>query len=280
MREEKAENRLTPDSQQDSERKEQIRRRRAAIAKPQIVKPQIKDVPYQVNEALNILRGNIEMSGYNLKVIAVTSARSHEGKSSIAFRLAKNLAGLKKKVLYIDGDIRNSRVMLRYGIQGEYRGLSEYLCGRVSKERIIFHTDDPWMDMVFAGAVAPDPSVLFSGEMFKEFISYARELYEWVIVDTPPLNAVIDGLLIAKQCDGAILVVECGLTERVQAEKARKQLLYADVQILGAVLNKVHMNKHRYGYGYGYGYGEKKEKQSDGEGKKKGKRRTKKKEKE
>ena len=207
MREEKAENRLTPDSQQDSERKEHIRRRRAAIAKPQIVKQQIKDVPYQVNEALNILRGNIEMSGYNLKVIAVTSARSHEGKSSIAFRLAKNLAGLKKKVLYIDGDIRNSRVMLRYGIQGEYRGLSEYLCGRVSKERIIFHTDDPWMDMVFAGAVAPDPSVLFSGEMFKEFISYARELYEWVIVDTPPYGVVADAEIISELVDATILVV-------------------------------------------------------------------------
>lgn len=268
MRDENTENGLVPDQQRNGEQKEQVRRRR-----PMIVKPQISEVPHQVNEALNILRGNIEMSGYNLKVITVTSARSHEGKSSIAFRLAKNLAGLKKKVLYIDGDIRNSRVMLRYGIQGEYRGLSEYLCGRVPKERIIYHTNDPWMDMVFTGATAPDPSVLFSGGMFKEFISYARELYEWVIVDTPPLNAVIDGLLIAKQCDGAILVVESGLTERAQAEKARKQLLYADVPILGAVLNKVHMKRHSYGYGYGYeyGYGEKKEKQSNGEGKKKGK---------
>ena len=67
-----------------------------------IVSPQLGELPFQVNEALNILRGNIQMSGYKLKVIAITSARSHEGKSSIAFRLAKNMAGLEKKVLYID----------------------------------------------------------------------------------------------------------------------------------------------------------------------------------
>ena len=85
------------------------------------------------------------------------------------------------------------------------------------------------------------------------------------------MNVVIDGVLIAKQCDGTILVVESGLTERSQAEKARQQLLYADIKILGAVLNKVNINKGRYGYGYYgygyYGYGNKRKKEEQIEGK-------------
>lgn len=110
------------------------------------------------------------------------------------------------------------------------------------------------MDIIFTGAVAPNPSELLSGPLFEELISFLRSVYDYVIVDTPPLNVVIDGLLVSKQCDGCILVVESGITERAQAEKARQQLEYADIKVLGAVLNKVDVSGHRYGYGYGYGY--------------------------
>ena len=134
-------------------------------------------------------------------------------------------------------------------------GLSEHLCGSVERDKIIYHTDDPWFDMVFTGAVAPNPSELMSGDLFQKFIAFVRSIYDYIIVDTPPLNLVIDGLLIAKQCDGAVLVVESGLTERAQVEKARRQMVYADIKILGAVLNKARTGNGRYGYGYGYGYG-------------------------
>lgn len=106
--------------------------------------------------------------------------------------------------------------------------------------------------MVFTGAVAPNPSELMSGDLFQKFIAFVRSIYDYIIVDTPPLNLVIDGLLIAKQCDGAVLVVESGLTERAQVEKARRQMVYADIKILGAVLNKARTGNGRYGYGYGH----------------------------
>ena len=245
------------------------------MGQKEIIHPVLPELPFRVNEAVNMLRGNIQMSGYNLKVIAITSALAHEGKSSIAFRLACSMAGLNKRVLYIDCDIRNSRTSARYKIQGKHQGLSEYLCGKSSRESIIFHTEDPWMDMIFTGAKAPNPSELVSGRLFRELMAYARQTYDYVIADTPPLNVVIDGLIVAKQCDGAILVVESGLTERAQAEKAREQLQYADIKILGAVLNKADVKKRRYGYGYGYGYGyeyEYENKDENGE-KKKGKKR-------
>lgn len=232
-----------------------IRENRPMGQQKEVIKPVLSKVPFAVNEAINVLRGNVQLSGNNIKAVAVTSSLAHEGKSSMAFRLAKSMASLEKRVLYLDGDIRNSTTQIRYEIMGDKVGLSEYLCGEASKEKIIYHTDDQWLDMIFTGAKAPNPSALVSGPLFQELMQFLKSIYDYVIVDTPPLNVVIDGLLIAKQCDGTVLVVESGITERAQAEKARRQMEYAGINILGAVVNKVRMNERRYGYGYGYGYG-------------------------
>lgn len=232
-----------------------IRENRPMGQQKEVIKPVLSKVPFAVNEAINVLRGNVQLSGNNIRAVAVTSSLAHEGKSSMAFRLAKSMAGLEKRVLYLDGDIRNSTTQIRYEIMGDKVGLSEYLCGEASKEKIIYHTDDQWLDMIFTGAKAPNPSALVSGPLFQELMQFLKSIYDYVIVDTPPLNVVIDGLLIAKQCDGTVLVVESGITERAQAEKARRQMEYAGINILGAVVNKVRMNERRYGYGYGYGYG-------------------------
>lgn len=232
-----------------------IRENRPMGQQKEVIKPVMSKVPFAVNEAINVLRGNVQLSGNNIRAVAVTSSLAHEGKSSMAFRLAKSMASLEKRVLYLDGDIRNSTTQIRYEIMGDKVGLSEYLCGEASKEKIIYHTDDQWLDMIFTGAKAPNPSALVSGPLFQELMQFLKSIYDYVIVDTPPLNVVIDGLLIAKQCDGTVLVVESGITERAQAEKARRQMEYAGINILGAVVNKVRMNERRYGYGYGYGYG-------------------------
>ena len=232
-----------------------IRENRPMGQQKEVIKPVLSKVPFAVNEAINVLRGNVQLSGNNIRAVAVTSSLAHEGKSSMAFRLAKSMASLEKRVLYLDGDIRNSTTQIRYEIMGDKVGLSEYLCGEASKEKIIYHTDDQWLDMIFTGAKAPNPSALVSGPLFQELMQFLKSIYDYVIVDTPPLNVVIDGLLIAKQCDGTVLVVESGITERAQAEKARRQMEYAGINILGAVVNKVRMNERRYGYGYGYGYG-------------------------
>ena len=239
------------------------------------VAPEIDDLPFQAREAINVLRGNIQLSGANLKVIAITSAVAHEGKSSIAFRLTKSLAGLKKRALYLDCDIRNSVTMSRYGMHDQVQGLTEYLCGTAAMNDIVYRTQDKYMDVILTGAVAPNPSELVSGKLFTLLLDEMRKRYDYIIVDTPPINPVIDGTLIAKRCDGTVLVVESGLTDRVQAMRAKRQLEYAGIKILGAVLNKIGAAKKGYGYGsgygygYGYGYGEKNQKKS---GKKAGKK--------
>lgn len=220
-----------------------------------VVHPKTEELPFQAREAINTLRGNIQLSGYNVKAVAVTSPMAHEGKSSLAFRLAKSLAALNKKTIYVDCDIRNSVVKLRYHIEGKTRGLSEYLCGKLPLSEVIYHTDDPWMDIIFTGASAPNPSELLSGVLFSQLIEKLKRYYDYVVVDTPPVNLVIDGAVVAKQCDGAVMVVESGVTERSQAIRAKRQLEYAGVKLLGVVLNKVGTKKSGYGYGYGHRYG-------------------------
>ena len=219
------------------------------------VSPVITSLPFQVNEAINTLRANIQLSGYNIKVVGVTSSLIHEGKSSLSFRLAQSFAALGKRTLYMDCDIRNSQTLIRYKLRRPGPGLSEFLCGKTNLEDIVYTTDDPCFDIIFTGGVAPNPSELFSGELFKAMLQYLKEQYDYVIVDTPPVNAVIDGVLISNLCDGVVLVVESGVTERSVARHAKQQLDYAGVKILGVVLNKVGTRKSGYGYGYGYGYG-------------------------
>ena len=214
--------------------------------------PALSAIP---REAINKLRGNIQLSGYDLKVVAITSAVAHEGKSNTAFRLAESFANLKKRTLFLDCDIRNSHMTVRYKAVGDVKGLSEFLSGQAKLVDIDYKTSNPYLDIVFAGKTAPNPSELFSGPLFKQLLDFLKKNYAYVIVDTPPVCGVIDGVLIAKECDGTVLVVESGVTDRRQSIKAKQQLDYAGVKVLGAVLNKVGTRQSGYGYGYGYGYG-------------------------
>lgn len=223
------------------------------------ITPRLSSLDFHTKESINILRGNIQMAGYNVKVITFTSARAHEGKSSLSFRLAKSLAGLNKKVLYLDCDIRNSKTKKRYGIVEKTEGLSEYLCGQLPMEEIIFPTDDPYFDIIFSGKYAPNPSELLSEELFHQLIQNLKAQYDYVIADTPPANLVIDAVLVAKECDATIIVVESGNTDRRETLRLKGILENAGIRVLGVVLNKISFAKKRYGYGkYGYkkyGYG-------------------------
>lgn len=223
------------------------------------ITPRISTLDFHTKEAINILRGNIQMAGYNVKIIAFTSANAHEGKSSLSFRLAKSLAGLNKKVLYLDCDIRNSKTKKRYGIVEKTEGLSEFLCGQLPIEKMIFPTDDPCLDMIFSGKYAPNPSELLSGELFHHLMQNLKSSYDYVIVDTPPANLVIDAILVAKECDSTIIVVESGYTDRREVLRLKGILDNAEIKVLGVVLNKIMFSKKHYGYGrYGYkkyGYG-------------------------
>lgn len=226
-----------------------------------VVKLHVVPLEFQAREALNMLRGAIQMAGYKANVFAVTSALAHEGKSSLAFRLAMSLAGLEgKRVAFVDSDIRNSKLKKRYRITQKTTGLSEYLCGSAEVEQIVYPTDNPQLDIIFSGKVAPNPSELVSSSLMDDLLARLRTEYQYVIVDTPPVNLVVDGCIIAPKCDRTVVVVECGVTDQRELVHAIDALERAKVKILGIVLNKVDSKNNRYGeyrkpYGYGrYGY--------------------------
>ena len=109
--------------------------------------------------------------------------------------------------------------------------------------------------MVFAGPSVPNPTEILEKKYFKMLMDFAKEHFDYVLIDCAPIGAAIDAAVIAKHCDGAILVISQGVASSRLIQSVKKQLEASGVRILGAVLNKVKMNKSGYGYGYGKYYG-------------------------
>lgn len=222
---------------------------------------QIKE-DYRTREAYRSLRTNIEFTGADKKVIAITSCIPNEGKSSIAFNLSRSLAESGKKVLFIDADLRKSVLTSRYKVTGEVKGLSHFLSGQAKAADVIYALKNEKMVVIFAGVTPPNPAELLSSSNFKRLIDSARDVYDYIIIDTPPMGSVIDAAIVAQQCDGSVLVIASNEISSKFAKNVVEQLGKADCPILGAVLNKVNMTSNKY-YGkyydkyYGkYGNGE------------------------
>lgn len=212
----------------------------------------VAKLEFNVNEAYKALRTNVEFCGKNIKVIMLTSCTPDEGKSSVSFELARSFAEADKKVLLIDCDIRKSVMISRLQVDREVNGLSQYLTGKKRLDEIIYETNIPNLDMIFTGPTAPNPSELLGSEDFSDLLKFERNNYNYVIVDTPPLGGVIDGAIVAKNCDGALIVVESGAISYKMVQRVKEQLQKSGCSVLGAVLNKVDMQKRGY-YGRYYG---------------------------
>lgn len=207
----------------------------------------------RLDEAIKTLRTNIQFSGSGLKVIMLTSTVPNEGKSIISWKTAESFAQMGKKTLYIDADIRKSVLVRRMKPDRETPGLSQYLSAQNTLEESIYETNVPNLDIVFAGPYAPNPTELFEEEAFSTLIEYGREHYDAVVIDTAPLGSVIDAAIIARSCDGAIMVVESGNIGYKMLNKTKIQLQRTGVKLLGVVLNKVPMQKGSYYGSYYYG---------------------------
>lgn len=222
------------------------------------VKVNLEKSNYQITEAYKSLRTNIQFCGKDKKVIAITSCTPNEGKSSVSMQLAASLAEAGKKTLLIDADLRKSVLMGRTDTSGqEIQGLTHYLAGQSNLTDVICATEVKNFHMIYSGPFPPNPAELLGGKTFKNMLGTLRDIYDYIIVDTPPLGSVIDSAIIAGSCDGAIMVIESGAISYRFAQEVKDQLEKSNCPILGAVLNKVDMQKQSYGrYGrYGKYYG-------------------------
>lgn len=204
---------------------------------------------YQYEEAMKTLRTNIQFSGKNIQVVMFTSSVPNEGKSETSFHLAMALSQLGKRVLVIDADIRKSVFVSRYQLDRRVEGLSQYLSGQRTKEEVIYQTNIQDLDIMFAGPFCPNPAELLEESSFKELVKWARESYDYIIIDTPPMGSLIDGAVISKSCDGAIMVIESGAISYRLLQKVKAQLEKSGCRIIGTVLNKVDIHQGSYYYG-------------------------------
>ena len=177
-----------------------------AIQRVMMTDSRKEDVFYE--EAIKTLRTNMQFSGVETKSIVITSCYPNEGKSDVAFQLAVEIGKMGKRVLIIDADIRKSSYIKRYQIKQKTNGLSQYLSGQVALEEVIYSTNYRNLEIIFSGPYAPNPSELLEQGRFSRLIEETRKAYDYVLIDTPPIINMSDAAIVAKQCDGAILVIE------------------------------------------------------------------------
>lgn len=207
---------------------------------------------YRSNEAYKSLRTNVQFCGDDIQVILFTSCTPNEGKSSVAFNLAASIAETGKKVVLVDADLRKSVMAGRYKVGAVEAGLTHYLAGQCKLDEVLSQTDIENMDILLSGQYAPNPAELLGTDKFAKLIEKLRKDYDYILIDTPPLGSVIDSAIVARVVDGAVLVVENNAISYRFAQGVKEQLTKSNCRILGAVLNKVAMEKKGY-YGKYYG---------------------------
>lgn len=224
-----------------------------------IVLRNLSTFSYAMKESLRTLRTNIQFCGDDVKVIMFTSSVPNEGKSTVTVNLARSLSESGKSVLVIDTDMRKSVLMGRLKAKSNEDkticGLSHYLSGQKGLPEIVYLTQMPKFCMVFAGPAVPNPTEILDKKYFEDLIAFGRKNFDYVLIDCAPIGAAIDAAVVAKHCDGAVLVMAQGSSDRRMVLEAKKQLEVAGIKILGAVLNKVRAEKGYYGRYYGSHYG-------------------------
>jgi succinoglycan biosynthesis transport protein ExoP len=218
----------------------------------------------QMSEAFRALRTSLLLSqpGRPPQVILVTSALPREGKTTAAANLAVTLAQLGDSTVLVDADLRKPGVgRLLNMTSGKYAGLSSYLAGVSSLDLVIVpHPDIPNLAAIPTGPLPPNPADLLSSHKLAEAIAELRTKFKFIVIDSPPVMAATDAVIVSVQTDGVLLVVRSGETPKEAFTRTRDLLVSVKCHILGVVLNAVdsgapdYYYSYRY-YPYSYGYG-------------------------
>jgi capsular exopolysaccharide synthesis family protein len=218
----------------------------------------------QMSEAFRALRTSLLLSqpGRPPQVILVTSALPREGKTTAAANLAVTLAQLGDSTVLVDADLRKPGVgRLLNMASGKYAGLSSYLAGVSSLDLVtVPHPDIPNLAAIPTGPLPPNPADLLSSHKLAEAIAELRTKFKFVVIDSPPIMAATDAVILSVQTDGVLLVVRSGETPKEAFTRTRDLLVSVKCHILGVVLNAVdsgapdYYYSYRY-YPYSYGYG-------------------------
>ncbi|MCM1484301.1 MAG: polysaccharide biosynthesis tyrosine autokinase [Muribaculaceae bacterium] len=220
-----------------------------------VVRPGRRDV---VNEAFRVIRTNIgfmSASDTGCSVVMVTSFNPGSGKTFIAMNVAMSMAIRGKSVLVVDGDMRRASSSAYVGSPKE--GLSNYLVGQIQDINSVIVQTPECKDLYVlpVGSLPPNPTELLESERFSQLITRLRGMFDYVIIDCPPIEMMADAHIVESVVDRTIFVVRAGLLDRSMLSELERLYTEKKFKNIGMVLNATPAQGSRYGYKYGYGYG-------------------------
>lgn len=203
------------------------------------------------------LRTSIEYSSVDkkLQTIVVTSSEKNEGKSTVSASLGYILAQGEKNVLIVDCDLRKPTVHKKYELSNQI-GLTEVLVGKVGLEEAIQKLEDG-VDVLTTGMLPPNPAEIVNSKAVENLFEYFKTIYDYIIIDTPPVGIVTDGVVLAGKVDATLLVVRANKTKSSSVIEGYNELKKVNANVLGTVINVVETSRDKYDY---YGYAERKSK--------------------
>jgi capsular exopolysaccharide synthesis family protein len=197
------------------------------------------------------------------KKMLVTSSGPQEGKSTMAINLGVAMAQSGNRVLIVDTDMRRPRIHKVFGVPNE-SGVSSLVVGEGTLDDAVKTTEVDNLFVLPCGPVPPNPAELLHTKAFADLLEQLSSRFDRVILDSPPVGAVTDAIVLATQVDGVVLILKAGKTNRDMATRTVRALRDVKARVFGAILNDVDLKRSKYGdyyYGYSYryyGYGEKK----------------------
>ena len=205
---------------------------------------------FAVQEAYKTLRTNVRffLRGDGCRKLCITSGAAGEGKSITLVNLAISIAEAGDKVLLIDGDLRRP-ALARLLVENATPGLSNVLAGLADWDEAIRKDIYPNLDVLFSGEIPPNPSELLGSEKTQELIDEMSKRYDYILVDTPPVNVVSDACIAANLLDGVLILVRKDRSRKDDIKRAVDSLRLTGAKPLGFVLNGVLLdNRKKYGY--------------------------------
>ena len=201
-------------------------------------------------EGYRSIRTNIDFLRRNrrIQVILITSPRSGDGKSTSASNFAISLAQTGRKVLLIDGDLRKPSQHRIHNVSNTL-GMTDLLTDRFSYSDVVKKTSVATLDLITAGDELPNPAELLTSSRLQELIESLRTLYDFVVVDSPPILAVTDPAILSAVTDGVILIVRANTLRHHEAEETLERINSLGTNLLGMVVNATVQEEVPYGYG-------------------------------
>lgn len=201
-----------------------------------LIKESYKSIRTNLMSLLSVYEGS--------KSIVLTSPESTDGKTLSVSNIAISFAQLGYKTLVVDADMRKPKIQRIFSVKSEL-GLADYL-GGFTNEMPIERSKYENLDIVTAGTLPPDPTRLLLSANFARFLEKAKENYDYIFFDAPPVNLLTDAVLIAKQTLGCVLVVRYNFTTKEGLAAAKNEIESGNAELLGVILNHVDLNSKTY----------------------------------